>query len=152
MPRPTHGTVYLIAQPTISRHGRQLLQNPAPLTRYGDLKVLVLSGEFPSFNPERVLSLIRERLAKFDPTTDYLVWAGGDTLAAVLAGVALTQLGHTRVQWLRFDRGRDPADPDTRTDHDGRYIPVDIPLNGIPLTAKAPSFTPDEGVVDDDEH
>lgn len=151
MARP-RGTVYLIAQPTISRHGKQLMSDPAPLTRYGDLKVLVLAGEFPAFNPERCLTLITERLARYEPDLDYVVWAGGDTLGAVLTGAALRALGHTRMTWLRFDRGRDPTDPDVRTDHDGRYIPVDVPLVADgEVTAKTPSLTPDEGVLYDPE-
>lgn len=118
-------TVYLIAQPTVPRKGGKL-PDLTPLAAHGDIKVLITPGEYPAFHPERALKLIRQRLAEFDPAIDYIAWAGGDTLSAVLTGIVLMELECTGVTWLRHERGRDPKDPSIRTDEGSHYTPVDI--------------------------
>lgn len=120
-------TVYLIAQPTISTHGKQ--PNIEPVAKYGSIRVLIQAGEYPTFNPGRCLDLIRSRLEAFDPEQDYLVWAGGDTLAAVLTGVVLAERGVQEVTWLRYERGRDRQG--ARTDEGSRYVPITVPLHRV---------------------
>lgn len=97
------------------------------LAEHGEVQVLVRAGDSPTFTPKQTLKHLCERLRAFNPEQDFLVWAGGDTLAAVLVGVALERLGHTNVRWLRYERGRDPVHG-TRTDEGAKYRPVDVPL------------------------
>lgn len=97
--------VYLIAQPTVKRDGST--PDLTPLAEFGEVKVLINSGEYPALHPERCLSLIEKRLETFDEEVDYLAWAGGDTLAAVLVGVVLERMEMTSIKWLKFQRGWD---------------------------------------------
>jgi hypothetical protein len=123
-------TVYLIAQPTVSNDGR--LPKLEPLAKYGTVRVLVNPGEDPRYKPQRALDLIVKRLADFNPADDYLVWAGGDTLAAVLTGIVLADLScnddkpFTSFRWLRWERGKDKWGK--RTDEGGHYVPIRVPL------------------------
>jgi hypothetical protein len=134
-------TVYLIAQPTVSRGGQ--LPKLEPLAAWGEVRVLVHPGEDPRYNPKRALDRIRSRLADFDPATDYIVWAGGDTLAAVLVGAVLSDFAVDEetpfecFRWLRWERGKDPRGG--RTDEGGTYVPITVPLN-----VDNPVILPDE--------
>lgn len=124
-------TVYLIAQPSVNRQGE--LPKLEPLREYGEVRVLCQTGEWPSFNPRRCLNFMRSRLAHFDPARDYLVWAGGDTLAAFLAGIVVGELGARgveHIQWLRYDRPKDQG-TGQRTDVGARYVPITIPLSQL---------------------
>jgi hypothetical protein len=98
-------TVYLIAQPTVKRGGQ--LPDLTPLAEYGEVKVLINSGEYPALHPERCRDLIKKRLATFDQNIDFIAWAGGDTLAAVFTGVMLERMGMNHIRWLKFQRGWD---------------------------------------------
>jgi len=122
MPRPPK--VYLIMQPTVKKNGA--LPDLTPLGAHGDVTVLVLSGEFPTFDALQCLRNLFTRLEDFDPTIDSLAWAGGDTLAAVLVGVVLAEQGHEWFTWLRYERGRDGDG--RRTDVGATYTPYRVPL------------------------
>ncbi len=117
-------TVYLIAQPTIARSGS--LPNLEPLGEHGDVRVLVPAGDRPTFQPNRTLQQIAKKLEEFDPSQDFLAWAGGDTLAAVLTGVILEARGVEKFSWLRYERGRDSNGQ--RTDDGARYVPIVVDL------------------------
>jgi hypothetical protein len=119
-------TVYLIAQPSLDREGRA--PDLSSLRAHGELRVVVRSGEYPSSNPQRAMRLVRERMADFNPSTDFVVWAGGDTLAALLVGVVLAEKGCYDVMWLRYDRPRDPNNSHRRTHTGARYVPLVVPL------------------------
>lgn len=123
---PHEGTVYLIAQPTIAKHGRQ--PDLSSLARYGEIKVLIAAGEAPGNYPERALALIESRLEHFDPAKDFIVWCGGDTIAAILTGVVLERMQVDGVRWLRFDRDLDTATGKRLST--GAYSPIDIDLLG----------------------
>lgn len=118
------GRVFLIAQPTIAKSGA--LPDLTPLADYGDVTVVVEAGEYPSFKPGEAWRRVAARLKDFDSDNDYLAWAGGDTLSAVMAGAALTQLGHRAFKWLRFERGIAPGGG--RDNMRGKYTPVEIQL------------------------
>jgi hypothetical protein len=117
-------TVYLIAQPTVKRDGG--LPDLTPLSEYGEVKVLINSGEYPALHPERCLDLISTRLEKFDQERDFICWAGGDTLAAVFAGIVLERMQMTRVRWLKFQRGW--GDDGDRDPNKSYYREVSVPL------------------------
>lgn len=117
--------VFLIAQPTIPKDGK--LPDLTPLAEYGDIKVIIDGGEYPSFKPGAAWIRVSERLADFDAEHDYVAWAGGDTLSAVMVGSVLTQLGHRMFRWLRFERAVDPTTK-RRVNNTGKYTPVEVTL------------------------
>lgn len=117
-------TVYLIAQPTVKSGGQ--LPDLTPLAEYGEVKVLINSGEYPALHPERCRGLIEKRLNTFDPERDFIAWAGGDTLAAVFTGIVLERLGFEKIQWLKFQRGWDSDG--NRDPNKSYYRLVAVPL------------------------
>lgn len=118
------GRVFLIAQPTIPKDGK--LPDLTPLAEWGEITVLVEAGQYPSFKPAEAWQRVLSRLENFDAENDFLCWAGGDTLAAVLCGSALRHLGHRAFRWLRFERAR--KEGGGRDNFTGSYTPVDIQL------------------------
>src|SRR4051812_33365204 len=110
--------VFLIATPTVSKKGE--FPKLEPLSEFGDIKIVVENGDYPSFKPEKIFKKVVDRLKDFDAEKDYLAWAGGDTLAAFMAGFALAQMGHHSFRWLRFERGVDRA-TGKRTNENGKY-------------------------------
>lgn len=97
------------------------------LSKFGQIIPLTESHDHIVNNTERIAGQIRERLTEFDPQVDYLTWAGGDPLAALLVGAELNRRGVERLQWLRFDRMVDP-DTGRRMTWKGNYVPVPIIL------------------------
>lgn len=116
-------TVYLIMQPSVARDKPPL--DLTPLYEHGDVKVLLPAGSYPTYQPDKCRKLIREGLAGFDETKDRLVWAGGDTLAAVMAGIVLERMGVNEVMWLRIDRKLVDG---KRVNAGMRYVPVKVSL------------------------
>lgn len=118
--------VYLIAQPTISRRKSPI--NLQPLYEYGEVQVVLPMSDSPTFKPVACYEVMEDRLSRFDPDMDYLVWAGGDTLSAVLAGMILVNQEDPiwRFTWLRYERYRN--EDGTRTDKGAKYVPVVIDL------------------------
>lgn len=127
-------TVYLIAQPTKKRvhpkapreAGRVL--NLEPLNVYGRIVFLLEEDDYPTFDPVGCFHLIKQRLHGFDPKVDYVAWAGGDTLGAVMAGIIFAHLGIRSIKWLRYERPKDPV-TGLRTDNGARYVPVLITVD-----------------------
>ncbi len=117
-------TVYLIAQPSISR--RKEPPNLKPLYEHGEVQVVLPTGDSPTFDPQKCYDMMHERLAKYNPETDFLVWAGGDTLAALMAGMYLGNEQIWRFRWLRYERHRLPDG--SRTDEGAKYVPVVIDI------------------------
>ncbi len=101
------GRVYLIAQPSVKRNGS--MPDLSPLAAHGDLTVLVEAGVYPSYNPDRAINLILTRMDDFDYNYDMVAWAGGDTLSAIMAGIALAELNVPWFWFLRYSRHRDKA-------------------------------------------
>lgn len=118
--------VYLIAQPTVSR--RKAPINLKPLYEHGEVQVVLPMSDSPTFNPVTCYEVMEERLSRYDPDVDYLVWAGGDTLSAVMAGMILVNQEEPiwRFIWLRYERHRN--EDGSRTDTGAKYVPVVIDL------------------------
>lgn len=116
--------VFLIAQPTIAKNGS--LPDLTPLADYGDVTVVVEAGEYPSFRPSESWRRVVSRLQDYDAENDFLAWAGGDTLSAVMIGAALAAQGHRSFRWLRFERGR--LANGERDNMRGKYTPVEVQL------------------------
>lgn len=123
-----HSRVFLIAQPTVRREDGST-PKLEPLARYGEVVVLIPAGDRPAFQPFRTLELLRRKLADFNTETDYIAWAGGDTLGAVLAGTVLADLGMSNFRWLRYDRAKDASG--RRVDEGAQYLPVEIDLGDL---------------------
>ena len=116
--------VYLIAQPTISR--RKVPPNLTPLYKHGDVVTLLMAGEQPAFRPRDCFEALETRFRNFDPEIDFMAWAGGDVLAAVMAGMLLAERDIFCFQWLRYERFRLPNGD--RVDEGATYEPVEIDL------------------------
>lgn len=116
--------VYLIASPSLSRHKKPV--NLTPLYDHGEVRVVCPQGESPTFKPNLCCDVITERLAHFDPEVDFLTWAGGDALAAVMAGMVLVERGIWSFKWLRYERNRLPDG--RRVDDGAKYEPILIDL------------------------
>ncbi len=129
--------VFLIATPSVSSKGD--FPKLEPLAEFGDIKVVVENGDYPSFKPAEIYKKVVDRLKMYDAENDYLVWAGGDTLAAFMAGSALAQMGHRSFRWLRFERGID-RETGRRTNERGKYTPIDIALFNPESTGTARVF------------
>lgn len=123
------GRVYLIMKPSHKSDGSY--PDLSPLEQHGSLCHLVDEHIKPSRDPELAFSMIEERLSQFDYRFDKIAWAGGDTLAAVLAGVCLADLEIPWFTFLRYDRNWDPKK--RRRYQGGFYTPVKIQLeNTVP--------------------
>ena len=121
--------VYLICQPTLDRHtGDAAADKTQLLARWGEVVVLAYPGEYTGARrPDYLLDKITARLKDFDPEQDFVAWAGGDSLSALLVGVVLADAGFDRFRWLRYERPRDPV-RNVRTEENAQYVPVTIPL------------------------
>lgn len=116
--------VYLILQPSISRTKEP--PNLKPLYEHGEVTAVLPAGRAPVFTPGECMEIIENKLADFHPETDYLAWAGGDALAALMAGMALANMDIWQFKWLRYERHRLPDG--TRVHEGATYVPVDIDL------------------------
>lgn len=73
------------------------------------------------------MDVIEARLAHFDPEIDYIAWAGGDALSAMMVGMALVGMEIWCYRWLRYERVR--LANGQRTDEGAYYVPVTIDLS-----------------------
>lgn len=125
------GKVYLISQPTVSRNREHQPKNMDALYEHGEVRVLVQAGEHATFQQERVMRLIRQRLEDFDPATDKIACVGGDPLAAVMVGMVLADFaaeeGFASVTWLRYDRPEDGRGG--RTHVGAKYVPMEVAIH-----------------------
>jgi hypothetical protein len=120
---PRSPRVFLICQPTVKKHGK--LPDLTPLQKFGEVTVCVPQGMKPSRVPETALRHLRTQMEDFDPRIDFLAWAGGDTLAAVLVGIVLHERGGNgfgSFTFLRYERVRLPSGD--WTDEGATYQPV----------------------------
>jgi hypothetical protein len=127
--RARSAVVYLIAQPSISRRKKPV--NITPLYEHGEVQLVLPQGDSPTFTPRKCLDKMCDRLfpevgRNYDPETDYLVWAGGDTLAALLTGMLLAEQEIWSFKWLRYERARLPNGD--RTDEGAVYVPITVDL------------------------
>jgi hypothetical protein len=150
MSRPSRPTVYLIAQPSISRSKKPI--DISPLYEHGDVKVVLPMGDSPTNRPSESYCIMEDRLATFDPDRDFLVWASGDVLSAVMTGMILTNMEEPiwKFNWLRYERARDS---DGSRSHVGaKYVPVVIDLEEPQLELLAgDTYVDDHEDYDDDQ-
>ncbi len=142
--------VYLIAQPSISRKKKPV--NITPLYEHGEVRLVLPQGDSPTFTPKKCFDLMCDRLfpeegQQYDPDIDYLVWAGGDTLAALMAGMLLAEYEIWHFKWLRYERAR--LSNGDRVDEGATYVPITIDLSDPQLGFELAEAGGDEASDDD---
>jgi hypothetical protein len=97
----------------------------SPAAVYGEIRFILSAGDRTCSNPELSMDKLRRALADFDANHDFIVWAGGDPLSAIVTGMVLAELGIKKFRFLRFEknRGTQPGQPVT-----GFYSPVEVRL------------------------
>ncbi len=115
-------TVYLIQHPPMNRKGWS--PNTTSAAQYGPIRTCLSPSESASFDPGRAREKLQAKLADFNPKTDYILWAGGDPLALMLAGAVLYSMNHINVQYLRYERELDSQTRE-RTGN-GYYTAIDV--------------------------
>lgn len=95
--------------------------------RYGKLEFILLRTDRVSLVPSRALMTLRSKLRKFT-AEDYIVWAGGDPLSPILAGIVLGELSFTEINFLRWERERGK---DGLRGNSGYYIPGKLILRHL---------------------
>jgi hypothetical protein len=97
----------------------------SPAAVYGDIQFVLSAGDRTCSNPELSMERLRKALRDFDPLNDFIVWAGGDPLSAIVAGMVMLDLGITKFRYLRFEKNRNtkPGEPIR-----GFYSPVEVML------------------------
>ena len=97
----------------------------SPAAVYGEILFVLSAGDRTCSNPELSADKLYSALKEFDPQEDYIVWAGGDPLSAIMTGMILMDLGVTKFRFLRFEKSRSgkPGQPVT-----GYYSPVEVNL------------------------
>lgn len=110
-------TVYIIQETSSNRDFSSAL-------KYGRLEFILLSTERVSIVPARSLMTLRSKLRKFT-AQDFIVWAGGDPFAPILAGIVLGELNFTEINFLRWEREKTKEGLRGNT---GYYIPGKLVL------------------------
>lgn len=97
----------------------------SPAAVYGEIRFVLSAGDRTCSNPELSMEKLRRALEDFEPNRDFIVWAGGDPLSAIAAGMVLLELGIRKFRFLRFEKNRHtrPGEPTT-----GFYSPVEVHL------------------------
>lgn len=119
-------TVYLIQEPRPflnHRTGKDTTRDVSSAAQYGVLRHLLGADDQPTNMPGPCLNKIKSGLAGFDAEQDYILFAGGDPLGALLTGLALRDHPFPTVQFLRWDRVRDKSGQRNGT---GVYTPITV--------------------------
>lgn len=73
---------------------------------YGEVCHLFPKNERPSYTPAPSYRKLQRLCAEISPE-DYVAWAGGDPLAAVIGGMVLGEQGFSEFNFLRWERVKD---------------------------------------------
>lgn len=112
-------TVYVICEPSDRRDGTPAY-DVSPAAVYGPIKYIIPRGHpSPSRDTSTALATIDEVLMDFDAGSDYILWAGGDPLAAVLVGHVLMDNVNS-YSYLRWEKNP--------TSIGGNYVPVTVDI------------------------
>jgi hypothetical protein len=97
----------------------------SPAAVYGEIQFVLSTGDRTCANPELSMHRLRQAFADFDPMHDYILWAGGDPLSAIVAGMVMIDMKIRQFRYLRFEKNRNtkPGQPVT-----GFYSPVEVRL------------------------
>lgn len=79
-------------------------------SKFGPIRNILTIEDNPSTLPLKCMSKIRRVLEEdFDRENDYLCYVMADPAALLLMGTALAEYDLFPVQWLRWERSRDPS-------------------------------------------
>jgi hypothetical protein len=115
-------TVYLVQQPPATSKG--WTPDISKAAEHGQVKVMLTSGDRPAYHPDRCRRLLLDKLARFDPNHDFILWAGGDAWGLFLTGTVLHELGHRSYRFLRYERGVDAQGQ--RVHGQYYYVPTEV--------------------------
>lgn len=98
----------------------------SPAGVYGEIQFILSAGDRTCSNPELSMDKLRRALKDFNPHQDFIVWAGGDPLSAIIVGMVMHDLGINKFRFLRYEKNRNtrPGQPPT-----GFYSPVEVRLD-----------------------
>lgn len=91
---------------------------------YGEMVTILGTLDNPSVDPKMCVDKVYNVLQTAQPG-DFVLWAGGDPMSALIAGLVIGELGLTGLKWLRWDKRTDGNG--TRTRH-GYYTPVEFSI------------------------
>lgn len=122
--------VFVVAKPKPGPQGNTYDISPAQ--EYGSVSFIFDAYENPSANPRKAIEQVRNALLDFNPSTDYIVTAGGDPYGALLVGFVLCEM-NLPLRYLRFERlrSRIASSDNENASHEivksGYYVPVVMP-------------------------
>ena len=94
-------------------------------SRYGSLHFLLSKKDSRSRLPPNCILKIRKKLREeFDYEKDYIIWAGGDPLANLMAGIVIGVLRFPKINFLKWEKEKDLEG--NRVEGRGFYTPVEI--------------------------
>jgi hypothetical protein len=97
----------------------------SPAAVYGDIQFILSAGDRTCSNPELSIEKLKKALADFDAHQDFIIWAGGDPLSAIVVGMVMVELGIRKFRFLRFEKNRNTRQGEPVT---GYYSPVEVRL------------------------
>ncbi len=117
-------TVYIAHSPRLSDEGKA--PDLSSAARFGAIVSLLERGEHPGLNPEYASRRLKERLEKFDPEKDHILWVMGDPLSLMLITAELIARGVTSFSWLRSSR---KLDANKNRTGEIQYFPTRVDLS-----------------------
>lgn len=97
----------------------------SPASVYGEIMFVLSAGDRTCSNPELSAEKLFDALEEFNPREDFIVWAGGDPLSAIMTGMVMERLGISKFRFLRFEKSRTTKVGQPAT---GFYSPVEVRL------------------------
>ncbi len=97
----------------------------SPAAVYGEIRFVLSAGDRTCANPELSIDKLRRALRDFDAHRDFIVWAGGDPLSAIVTGMVLHELGIKKYRYLRYEKNRNTKPGETAV---GFYSPIEVRL------------------------
>jgi hypothetical protein len=122
-------TVYVAQQPRPfrDRHSNSVrLPDLSPATQYGAVRFVFGDQDQPGLMPGQSVLQARKALATFCDD-DYILWAGGDPVALMIAGFVAAQINKGRVKFLRWEKNSNRVAPGQGAA--GFYMPVDLRMD-----------------------
>lgn len=122
------GNVYVVQEPPPiwnRQTGKSVLKDLSSAQRYGRLMTVLGSSDQPSLTPGPCLFQLQKGLREFNPSDDYICFAGGDPMSLALALLVIRDFGIKEVKTLRWDRERTTSG-ERKTG--GFYTPISTPL------------------------
>lgn len=104
--------VFIVNEPNKTSSFVRANYDVTPALQFGEIEFVFPHDKFyrptPSDNIARAVAHAWKVLAKFNPATDYIVWAGGDPISMLIVAPILFEIADTRpIKYLKFERARE---------------------------------------------